>query len=125
MFKTSLLILSLFVSSAMAATHKPQAFLEEVKGKPDEGAQIVEHFCATCHAEKPMIPLGAPRKGAAKDWSVRLQKGIDTLFKHSSEGYRAMPPRGGCFECTDEQLMLAIKALLPNVDEKTSNDNND
>lgn len=118
MLKQIVLLWSIYITGAMAASHHPQAFLEEVKGTPDQGTKIVEHFCSTCHAEKPMIPLGAPRKGVAKDWDARLKQGLDTLFKHSSEGLRAMPPRGGCFECSDEQLMLAIKALLPNSDEE-------
>lgn len=106
-------LLCLVSSRLFAASHHPQAFLETVKGTPDEGARIAEHFCQSCHAEKPVIPLGAPRKGIADDWAPRLKLGFDSLFKHANEGLRAMPPRGGCFECTDEQLVLAIKALLP------------
>lgn len=108
--------LCLGVTSVFAASHHPTAFLERIKGTDDEGAQIVQHFCGSCHAARPVIPLGAPRPKVSKDWLPRLEQGMDILFKHSSEGLRAMPPRGGCFECTDEQLMLAIKALLP--DEK-------
>ena len=96
-----------------ADSHHPQAFLEQIKNTPNEGAQIVEHFCQTCHAEKPMIALGAPRQGHMEDWGPRVGQGIDIILKHTYEGLRAMPPRGGCFECTDEQLWLAIKALLP------------
>ena len=97
----------------LANSHKPQAFLEQVAGTSDEGPQIVEHFCSTCHALNPMIPLGAPRMGTTSDWRARLEQGLDLLFKHADEGLRAMPPRGGCFECTDKQLWLAIAALLP------------
>ena len=107
------LLMCLCMHQAMAAAHHPQAFLERVQGEPDEGAQIVQHFCSTCHALKPMIPLGAPKRGVSKDWAPRLAQGLDVLFKHTDEGLRAMPPRGGCFECTDAQLWLAIKALLP------------
>ena len=66
-----------------------------------------------CHAEKPMIALGAPRTGHLKDWEPRMKSGFDKIWSHTIEGFNAMPARGGCFECTDEQLMLAIKALLP------------
>lgn len=108
------------VTSLFAASHHPSAFLERIKQAPDEGEQIVQHFCGTCHATRPIIPLGAPRPKVLKDWQPRLEQGIDVLFKHTDEGLRAMPPRGGCFECTDEQLMLAIKALLPTEDKKES-----
>tara|TARA_R110002126_G_scaffold291802_1_gene459143 strand:+ start:44076 stop:44471 length:396 start_codon:yes stop_codon:yes gene_type:complete len=97
----------------LANSHKPQAFLDGVAGTSDEGPQIVEHFCSTCHAPSPMLPLGAPRMGVTSDWRARLEQGLDLLFKHADEGLRAMPPRGGCFECTDKQLWLAIAALLP------------
>jgi len=30
-----------------------------------------------------------------------------------------MPPRGGCFECTDDQLLLAIITMLPEDAQKT------
>ena len=106
------------VTHVFAASHHPGAFLENIKGESDEGQQIVQHFCGTCHATRPVIPLGAPRPKVAKDWLPRLEQGPEVLFKHTDEGLRAMPPRGGCFECTDEQLMLAIKALLPDEDTK-------
>ncbi len=101
------------VTQLFAASHHPNAFLEQVKGTKDEGEQIVQHFCGSCHASKPLIPLGAPRPRVEADWTPRLAAGLDALFQHANEGIRAMPPRGGCFECTDEQLWLAIKALLP------------
>lgn len=104
------------VTCVFAASHHPTDFLQSIQGSEHEGAAIVEHFCGSCHAAKPVIPLGAPRPKITQDWLPRIGQGMDVLFKHSSEGLRAMPPRGGCFECTDEQLMLAIKALLP--DEK-------
>ena len=108
------LILSIFfLTKGFAASHHPTAFLERIKDTPNEGEQIVQHFCGTCHAAKPMIPLGAPKPKSTEDWAPRLKQGLDVLFKHTNEGVRAMPPRGGCFECTDTQLWLAIKALLP------------
>jgi cytochrome c5 len=99
---------------AYAETHHPQEFLKSVLGAKDEGQQIVQHFCATCHALDPMIPMGAPREGSKVDWSPRLKQGLKSLFQHTSEGINAMPARGGCFECTDRQLMLAILEMLPN-----------
>lgn len=99
-----------------AASHHPQDFLEHIAGDPDEGQQIVQHYCANCHAQKPIIPLGAPRIGQVNDWKLRVKQGMDVLFKHTDEGFNAMPPRGGCFECSDKQLKLAIAAMLPKKD---------
>jgi cytochrome c5 len=97
---------------SFAASHHPQEFLKRIEGKSDEGQQIVQHFCANCHAENPMIPLGAPRIGSKEDWQPRVKPGLDVLFQHTSEGLNAMPARGGCFECSDHQLLLAIAEML-------------
>ena len=101
------------IGVVFSATHHPSAFLEQIKHTADEGEQIVKQFCASCHAEKPLIPLGAPRPKVSQDWLPRVAQGQALLLQHANEGLRGMPPRGGCFECTDEQLMLAIAALLP------------
>ena len=106
-----LLILSTF--NAWTTTHHPQAFLNEISGEPDEGMKIVQHYCATCHAAKPMIQLGAPKIGDNNDWRPRIKLGLEHLVKHAEEGFNAMPARGGCFECSDEQFFLAILAMLP------------
>lgn len=103
----------MFQESTFAESHHPQEFLHSISGTPNEGEQIYKHFCVNCHAPKPLIPLGAPRIGDETDWKERLKQGITILFKHSNEGVKAMPPRGGCFECTDKQLLLAIEFMLP------------
>ena len=102
----------LMMLKAEAASHHPQEILKMLRGSPKEGAAIVKLFCASCHSPKPLIELGAPKMHQAKDWSPRIQQGGDVLLKHTQEGFGAMPARGGCFECTDKQLELAIAALL-------------
>lgn len=101
-----------------AQSHHPQAFLESIKGHKDEGKQIYEHFCASCHAPSPMIQLGAPKAGDSPVWAARLNQGVDTVLRHTYEGINAMPPRGGCFECTDEQLVLAIITMVSEKNKK-------
>ena len=113
LFSTLLFSLITYSTSSLAATHHPQEFLKSISGKPDEGSLIVKHFCSNCHALKPLISLGAPRVGIEAEWKPRLKDGINGLLKNTSEGIGNMPPRGGCFECTDKQLILAIKAMLP------------
>ncbi|CEG56421.1 c-type cytochrome [Legionella fallonii] len=112
------LILFMFLSPAFAESHHPQEFLKTISGSKNEGEQIYNHFCANCHAAKPLIPLGAPRIGMESDWSLRVKQGINVLFEHTNEGFNAMPPRGGCFECTDDQLLLTILEIVPKEDKK-------
>ncbi len=111
-----LLFLSTF--SLHADTHRPQDFLDSIKGKKNEGAQIYQHFCVNCHAQKPIIPIGAPRFRETNDWAGRLKQDIELIFKHTDEGINNMPARGGCFECSDEQLALAMVEMLPSKDKK-------
>jgi cytochrome c5 len=102
----------LMLALSHANSHHPQEFLQSIKGSKDEGMKIVRHFCSSCHATKPMIELGAPKIKNQNDWASRIKKGIGVLLSHTEEGFNAMPARGGCFECSDEQLRLAILAML-------------
>lgn len=113
-----ILFFSITSFQANADSHHPQDFLQSISGSKDEGKQIYEHFCVNCHALKPIISIGAPRIGVESDWTLRLKQGMDVLFKNTDEGLNAMPPRGGCFECTDKQLMLAITFMLPKQEKK-------
>lgn len=108
------LLLFLGLSHALwASTHHPQDFLRSIRGKKNEGALIVGHYCSNCHAANPLIPLGAPRMGVISDWQPRLKDGLAALLQRTDEGVNAMPARGGCFECTDKQLLLAVLFMLP------------
>lgn len=110
---TLTIFLLFFITAVHAGSHHPQVFLKKIEGSGQEGKKIVEHFCSNCHADKPLISVGAPRIGNVADWKFRVKPGMKQLFKNTDEGLNAMPPRGGCFECSDQQLMLAIKAMLP------------
>lgn len=112
-WKKILLIYTLVVNAIYAETHRPEDFLKQIRGTKDEGAQIVQHFCANCHAINPLIELGAPKINQKNDWEPRLKQGFKQVLAHTMEGIGAMPARGGCFECSDEQLTLAVLAMLP------------
>jgi len=112
-YKTAILANLFCPFMLYAASHNPMLFLKKIAGAPDEGQQIAEHYCLVCHATKPQIPLGAPRIGEKSDWALRIKQGFNTLYEHTEAGMPPMPPRGGCFECSDRQLKLAIMALLP------------
>ncbi|MGV3740668.1 MAG: c-type cytochrome [Gammaproteobacteria bacterium] len=103
-------------TSVYASSHHPQAFLDSISGTKNEGQAIVKHYCANCHAAHPLISLGAPRMGHPEDWQERLKQDPKVLWQHTSEGFHAMPARGGCFECSDEQLKKAILDLTTGSD---------
>lgn len=105
-------IYTLIILSMQMHAHKPEEFLQSVKGSKTEGKKIYEHFCANCHAQKPLIAIGAPRIGIFDDWRIQIKTGKKGIIQHVEEGYNAMPAMGGCFECTDKQLLHAIDYLL-------------
>lgn len=78
-------------------------------GGDRSGDQVYSQACAACHAGG---VLGAPRKGNADDWASRLPQGIDVLLQHSLEGFNAMPPRGGCMNCSDDEILAALEHMI-------------
>lgn len=61
--------------------------------------------CATCHGSG---VGGAPKKGDAVVWAPRLKQGDAVLLAHVKNGFRAMPPRGLCNDCTDTEYKALI-----------------
>lgn len=67
-----------------------------------------EKTCKMCHDTGLM---GAPKTGDAAAWAPRLEKGNDVLLKHVKEGFNAMPPKGICMDCTDEEFQKLIEKM--------------
>lgn len=76
---------------------------------PRSGAEVVQQACSACHAAG---VLGAPKIGAKGDWEPRMAQGFDTLLKHSIEGIRAMPPKGGNPGLSEDELKAALTEML-------------
>ncbi|RMH38666.1 MAG: cytochrome c5 family protein [Gammaproteobacteria bacterium] len=76
------------------------------------GETIVNTFCAGCHASG---AAGAPKIGNKADWAPRVAKGKDTLVKHALQGFNAMPPKGLCMDCSDDEIKAAVSYLLKQV----------
>jgi cytochrome c5 len=74
--------------------------------EPDMGKY--NKSCAVCHAAG---VAGAPKVGDAAAWEPRLAKGMDTLLTSVKNGLNAMPPKGMCFDCTDEDYKELIKYM--------------
>ncbi len=69
------------------------------------GKDVYDTACVACHGSG---ALGAPRFDNKADWSSRITQGYDLLIKHSIEGIRLMPPRGGAADLTDTELARAV-----------------
>ncbi|WP_235075901.1 c-type cytochrome [Marinomonas profundimaris] len=75
------------------------------------GEQTFNTYCIACHMSG---VAGAPRFGNHEDWQPRIDKGLDTLLKDAISGFRAMPPKGLCFDCSDDELKHAIEYMIDN-----------
>jgi len=75
---------------------------------PRTGEQVYQAACIACHGSG---VLDAPKPGDAAGWKPRLAQGMDVLHKHAIDGIRAMPPRGACGDCSDDDILNAIKFM--------------
>ena len=77
-------------------------------GAARSGEEVFNTKCAACHATG---AAGAPKYGTA-DWVERGAKGLDTLLSNAINGLNAMPPRGLCADCSDDELKASIEHML-------------
>ncbi len=68
-------------------------------------AQKYARSCQTCHSSRAST---APLTAFAADWQPRLAQGMPTLVAHAREGFKGMPARGFCNDCTDQDFEALI-----------------
>lgn len=76
------------------------------------GEQIYETSCLGCHGTG---TIGAPRVGEAtrREWDARLEaRRFEMLLYNAKVGYNAHPPKGACFDCSDQEISKAIQYML-------------
>ncbi len=71
---------------------------------------IITKHCGACHT--PGI-LGAPKIGDAAAWKARAdaEGGLDGILAKAISGINAMPPKGTCADCSDDELREAIQKM--------------
>jgi cytochrome c5 len=79
---------------------------------PRSGADVYNKACVACHTSG---VLGAPKLQNAGDWSPRLEKGFDVVWQNAINGINAMPPRGTCGDCSDEEIKAAIEHMIEGI----------
>ncbi len=73
------------------------------------GQKRYEDTCHICHG--PGL-AGAPKFGDKDEWAPRIAEGMDTLLQHAIHGYKAMPPKGTCMSCSDDEIKEAIEYMI-------------
>jgi cytochrome c5 len=74
-----------------------------------DGEAIYKQSCMACHAAG---VAGAPKLGDSQAWSPRIAKGNEALVQSVTNGLNAMPPKGGCMNCSDDELRGAVDYMV-------------
>lgn len=74
-----------------------------------KAGEIFNSNCAMCHQTG---AAGAPIPGDKAAWGPRIAQGNDTLYKHAIDGLNAMPPRGLCGSCSDDDLKAVVDFMV-------------
>lgn len=75
---------------------------------PMSGQQVYEKFCFACHAAG---VSGAPILGNSEQWAPRVAKGMDALMQSTLNGLNAMPAKGTCATCSDDELKASVEYM--------------
>lgn len=75
----------------------------------DVGQAHYEHVCHICHETG---LAGAPKFGDKADWAPRIADGMAVMVKRAIEGYKAMPPRGTCTTCSDDDIKKTVEYMV-------------
>lgn len=93
------------------------AVVEEVVEQVTEAVAEVAAFdvestyqmsCFACHGTG---AAGAPVMGDADAWEERMAKGMDAVMANVVNGVNAMPPKGLCMTCSDDNLRSLVNYM--------------
>ena len=74
-----------------------------------DAAGAYQMSCNACHGTG---AAGAPMLGDAGAWEARMEKGMDALMSNVINGVGAMPARGICMACSDDDLQAIVNYML-------------
>ena len=74
----------------------------------DSALETYNRTCRICHANG---VGGAPKTGDVDAWRPRLEKGMESLIRASNKGLNGMPPKGMCYECSDQDYEALISYM--------------
>ncbi len=81
----------------------------EASAEPRSGEAVYNASCLACHSTG---VAGAPKVGDKAAWVTRAPKGADGMLSAVINGLNAMPPKGTCATCSDDELKAAIEYML-------------
>lgn len=94
------------IQPEQSAVTKPLTLKEQLA----IGEKVYKRRCSFCHASG---SAGAPRVSNKDEWQKRYEsQNLDTLVEHVTKGYRMMPPKGTCMNCSPQDLQAAVAYIL-------------
>ncbi len=97
----------LAIALALALTLAALAAMAQASGR--SGEDVYKSKCHFCHDTG---AAGAPKTGDKAAWKPRIAKGMPALYDAALHGLRAMPPKGGCGDCTDGEVEAAVDYMV-------------
>ena len=95
---------------AQTATETPAADKPaDTQTASAEGQNIYQKSCQACHATG---VAGAPKLGDKEAWAPRIAKGNEALLSSVTNGLKAMPPKGTCMTCSEDELREAMEYMV-------------
>lgn len=78
-----------------------------------DGQAVYDQACMACHNQG---VAGAPKLGDVEAWADRIEKGKETLYENSIDGFQGdtgmMPPKGGFANLSDEEVKAAVDYMV-------------
>ena len=93
------------VTESAAPVEQPADPVAEAR----DGQTIYKTACFACHDAG---VAGAPKLGDAAAWAPRIAKGNDALYSSLKNGLNAMPPKGTCMNCSDDELKAVLDYMI-------------
>lgn len=87
----------------------PLAQAPSTPASPQAADAVYAASCAACHTSG---AAGAPRLGDKSSWRARIAQGNDRLYANALKGLNAMPARGGCSDCTEEDIRKVVDYMV-------------
>jgi cytochrome c5 len=74
-----------------------------------DGKAVYDAHCFACHGTG---AAGAPKPGDRAAWAPRIALGNAALLQNAIKGINAMPPKGACGSCSDNDLKAAVDWMV-------------
>lgn len=94
------------------AIPNPAPAVAATSSEPRSGEAVYNTACAACHGTG---VAGAPKFADKAAWAPRLQQGNDALWASLTNGKNAMPPKGMCMDCSEDELKAVLAYITDAV----------